>query len=281
MAIPDTYDFQRYLAAKRSVEARALNAHVWAAMAEATRGAKQVLELGAGIGSMARRFADAGLLEEANYQLVEPEGASLAAAKEELASSGWIHFSYAETDAYSFLAENQGWDLIVAHALLDLLDLDTALDAILGALNPGGHFYFPVNYDGLTIFEPELDAVFEAELIAAYHRTMDGRVVAGKASGDSRTGRHLLAALAERDAELLGAGSSDWVVAPRRKVYAGDEAYFLHHVLHFFEESLRGEASLDQQQFEQWLAARRAQIEQGELIYVAHQLDVFGRGASR
>jgi hypothetical protein len=55
--------------------------------------------------------------------------------------------------------------------------------------------------------------------------------------------------------------------------YPQDEAYFLHFILHFFEESLKGNAELNEDVFAEWLRKRHEQIECGELVYVAHQLD--------
>jgi hypothetical protein len=55
--------------------------------------------------------------------------------------------------------------------------------------------------------------------------------------------------------------------------YLEDEEYFLHFILHFFKESLLGHAELDAGAFSDWLAKRHAQVEQGELVYIAHQMD--------
>jgi len=55
--------------------------------------------------------------------------------------------------------------------------------------------------------------------------------------------------------------------------YLEDEEYFLHFILHFLEESLTGYAELDANIFADWLTKRRAQVERGELVYIAHQMD--------
>jgi hypothetical protein len=59
--------------------------------------------------------------------------------------------------------------------------------------------------------------------------------------------------------------------------YPADEAYFLHFILHFFEESLTGHAELDAGAFANWLKERHAQIEHGELVYIAHQMDFLAK----
>ncbi len=65
------HDFQRYLAAKETVDDRALNRTVWQALVVAvTRELERplrVLEIGAGAGSMARRIWDWQLAEDIDY----------------------------------------------------------------------------------------------------------------------------------------------------------------------------------------------------------------------
>ena len=73
------------------------------------------------------------------------------------------------------------------------------------------------------------------------------------------------------------AGASDWVVHAMNGKYVDDEKYFLRFILHFFEEALAGYAELDAKVFSDWLAKRRAQIERGELAYIAHQMDFLVR----
>jgi hypothetical protein len=96
-------------------------------------------------------------------------------------------------------------------------------------------------------------------------------------SGDCRAGRHLFNHLPAAGAEILAAGSSDWVVFPVENGYESDEAYFLQHILHFFESTLTDHADLDQEEFEKWLSVRRKQIERGQLTYIAHQIDFLGK----
>ena len=78
-------------------------------------------------------------------------------------------------------------------------------------------------------------------------------------------------------AEVLAAGSSDWVVHAVGGGYPADEAYFLGCILHFVEMTLQGHPELDGGKFGAWLALRRGQLACGELVYVAHQLDYCGR----
>jgi hypothetical protein len=70
------------------------------------------------------------------------------------------------------------------------------------------------------------------------------------------------------------------VVIPVRGRYPADEAYFLHFILHTLDQALRRHPELDARQFARWIERRHAQIERGELVYIAHQIDVFGRTAA-
>jgi hypothetical protein len=83
--------------------------------------------------------------------------------------------------------------------------------------------------------------------------------------------------LRQAQAEILAAGASDWVVYASKGKYAAEEAYFLYFILHFVEEALKGKEGLNPVAFEEWLQVRRAQIERGELVYLAHQMDFLVR----
>ena len=63
-------------------------------------------------------------------------------------------------------------------------------------------------------------------------------------------------------------------------VYPAREAYFLYFILHFFETTLAGVPGLDPARLASWLAQRRAQVQRGELVYIAHQIDFCGRVGS-
>ncbi|MGH2581467.1 MAG: class I SAM-dependent methyltransferase [Anaerolineales bacterium] len=277
------FDYQRYLASKRTVEQRALNQYVWDSVIDHLRRIVKfpvrVLELGAGIGSMALRLTDEAGDLGVHYSLVESSQASLERAREgfETKNSTW-KFEFFREDIYEFLRARpaERWDVLVAHAVLDLLDLAAAIPQFLTRIKPNGYFYFPINYDGLTIFEPKVDDSFEEELLAAYHRSMDQRSVDGKPSGDSHSGRRLLSTLQSNGAGILAAGASDWVVFPTDGKYPADEEFFMECILQTMEDELRKVTDLDQTRLGKWLKTRRDQLAKGELIYVAHQLDVFG-----
>ncbi len=165
-------------------------------------------------------------------------------------------------------------DLIVAHAFLDLVDLDSALHKLLTLVRPGGLFYFTLNFDGATIFEPQIDPALDQQIEELYHRTMDFRQTGSRPSRMSRTGRRLLVSLTRAGLTILSAGSSDWVIHTGPAGYSPDEAYFLHFIIDTIRDALAGKPGLDQSSLGNWIAERHGQIERRELVYIAHQVDV-------
>jgi hypothetical protein len=165
---------------------------------------------------------------------------------------------------------------VVAHAVLDLIDLPTALPRLLSLLAPGGIFYFTLNFDGATIFEPCLDPDLDRRIEALYHRTMDMRRHRGRPAGSSCTGRQLLQHLMFLKVRVVAAGNSDWVVFPGPGGYPGDEAYFLHAIIDTVHQALDGHPELPATRLNPWIDTRHRQIDTATLIYVAHQLDVMG-----
>jgi hypothetical protein len=308
---PTDYSFTRYLAAKKSIDDRSLNQHVWAQLAAALPPASpedplKVIEIGAGIGTMIERSLEWGMLQDAHYTALDNQPENLAAARLRLeswatarniemrASPGQVLLeqdqhqvavSLVHADVLDWIAgldtarrsAGPGADLLLAHAVLDLLDVPAVLPGLLGLLAPRGLFYFSLNFDGLTLLEPAIDPELDDLIPVLYHRTMDKRRINGKPSGDSRTGRHLFAHLQNAGADLLAAGASDWVVYPVQGSYPGDEAYFLHFILHTIHQALSGSPELDLARLDEWIAKRHAQVARSELVYIAHQIDVLGR----
>ncbi len=306
MPMPQSYSFTRYLSAKRTVDDRALNWHVWQQLLSLleTASARQplhILELGAGIGSMAERILCANVLSEATYTAIDANPDTIVQGRrdaQQWAAEADFQFAanvtggrlqrdrqdvvlHLETaDLFDFIAEQHGqrtWDFLIAHALIDLLDVPTALPILFSALAPGGYFYFPITFDGASILEPAIDPLYDAHIEALYHATMDERIVRGQPSGDSRTGRHLFGHLRALGADVLAAGSSDWVVFAGLEGYPADEAYFLHDIINTIHTALASHPELDADRFARWVHQRHAQIEDGTLVYIAHQLDLVGR----
>jgi SAM-dependent methyltransferase len=306
------YTLVRYLLSKKSVDDRALNQGVLSALKSALRerqspqpvGAEplRILEIGAGVGTMVARLCEWGVIGDAEYTLVDTDATSLRAAEQHL--TGWaeaaertpdgalrlrapsarggakteLELRFVHADALELVVapeSRQRYDLVVANAVLDLMEQRPALERILRAIKPGALFWFSINFDGETILLPESE--LDEQVMDLYHRNMDERLRDGKPSGDSKSGRHLLELVPQVGASLVAAGSSDWVVFPQAGAYPNDEAYFLHHIVHFVHGALGAHPELDRARFDAWVRSRHEQVERGELFYIAHQLDLLGR----
>ena len=170
--------------------------------------------------------------------------------------------------------DNNEWilvDLLIANAFLDLLPMPQSMPKLLSLTKDLA--WLTINFDGVTSLEPAIEPALDEQVERLYHKTMDARL----SGGDSRAGRHLFGHLREAGAQVIAAGASDWVVYATGGKYPPEEAYFLQFILHFIEEALGTEPGLDQQAFAEWLRERRAQIERGELVYIAHQMDFLAR----
>lgn len=302
------YSFPRYLLAKQTVDDRALNKDVLAALKSHLPPKKlSVIEIGAGIGTMLTRLMRWGLLppsvdytlldsspENITYaqtwlsqwarehgyrvdQLSPPKSAFIRDSATESASSirlsatqsapasVTVNILHADLFDYTRSAPAPA-DLLIAHAFLDLLPLPESLPGLLSLTKDLA--WLTLNFDGMTTFAPALDPELDSAIEAAYHQTMDSR----PSGGGSRSGRNLFGYLEQAGVQIVSAGASDWVVYPLDGQYPADEAYFLEFILHFFEESLGHLPELAE-----WLEKRLRQIEIGELVYIAHQIDFLAK----
>ena len=295
-----TSGYARYLAAKTSVDDRALNRHV---LAELRRlmpaGAPQVLEVGAGLGTMVARLMDWGVVGTGEYILLDADRPLLDDSRRWLrdwaAARGLrsdplpdglqvgdlrVRLEHAELGRYleaAHGAQRGPADVLIANAVLDLVDVPAILPGLLRLLVPGGVYWFTINYDGESVFAP--GHPHDDQVMQAYHRDMDERVRYGQPAGDSRTGRRLFHNLRAAGAPALAAGSSDWVVcADPDGNYPDDEAYFLRSILSTIQNALRSRPDrVEPADLADWLAMRGRQLAAGELVYIAHQLDFVGR----
>jgi SAM-dependent methyltransferase len=293
-----TYPYTAYLAAKKSVDDRALNRGV---LAELRRlmpaGPLRVLEIGAGLGTMVARLLEEQVLSAGEYTLLDVDGQLLRdsrtwlhqwAASHDLRTEilpdglrvGDLRVRLVEAELGSYLAAGNAEpaDVLIANAFLDLVDVPAVLPGLFRLLIPGGVYWFTINFDGESIFQP--DHPDDDDVLQHYHRSMDRRIRHGRAAGESRTGRHLFGHLRAAGAPALASGSSDWVVhtGPDR-TYPDDEATFLDCILQTIQDELTGQEGCPG--LADWMTARRRQLARGELVYIAHQLDFAGRWRGR
>jgi hypothetical protein len=262
--------FSHYLLSKQTVDDRALNKDVLNALRlHLSQPPVSMIEVGGGIGTMLKRLIQWGILCRGNYTLVDQMKTNIAYARgwipQWAAESGMrveslgteelcvcdqtreIHIRLVCADVFDFIQRNQQpADLLIAHAFLDLLPMPASLEKLFSLTN--GLAWLTLNFDGLTTLEPAIDDALDEKIERLYH-------------------------LRSLQAEILAAGASDWVVHTTQGEYPAEEKYFLHFILNFFEGSLRAQPELDPATFAEWLAKRRQQIERGELVYIAHQID--------
>lgn len=288
------------------VDERARNERVWSEFIERlprySTSPLRILEVGSGDGATAERILD--VLHErpehtVEYTLVDVESEHLDAATDRLRQWAWerdcdvtqegggltlsgpinARLDFIPADLFDFTRTcDDRFDAIVAQAVLDILPLKDALDRLGRLLLDGGLWYLPIHFDGVTAFEPSIASPLDAQIEERYHQSMSD-TESGEEGGiaGAKTGRRLLDRFRRGASALLAAGSSDWVVFARDGEYPNQEKYFLHHILQFIEQELSGHPDLDPDAFNRWVATRRRQIEQGDLIYVAHQLDVLAQ----
>jgi SAM-dependent methyltransferase len=289
-----TYSYSRYLAAKKGVDDRALNRQVLAELRGLLPSREpRILEIGAGLGTMVARLLDWGVLRAGEYTLLDVDPQLLRDSRTWL--SGWasarglptetlpdglrlgelrVRLVEAELAGYLECGDGRPADVLIASAFLDLVDVPAVLPALLGLLAPGGAYWFTINFDGESIFQP--DHPLDDQVLSAYARTMDTRVRFGRRAGESRTGRHLFGHLTAAGAPPLAAGSSDWVVHPRPDgTYADGEAYFVECILATIRQAVA--ELLPPAALAGWMTDRCGQLARGELVYLAHQLDFVGQ----
>jgi SAM-dependent methyltransferase len=294
---PASSGYARYLAAKTTVDDRALNRHVLAELCRLMpAGAPRVLEVGAGLGTMVARLLDWGVVSDGEYILLDADRQLLDCSRQWLrdwaAARGMrtdvlpdgvqvgdlrVRLKHAELGSYLKTARGELADVLIANAVLDLVDVPAVLPGLLRLLAPGGVYWFTVNYDGESIFAPR--HAYDDQIMQTYHRDMDERIRFGRPAGESRTGRHLFHHLVAAGASPLAAGSSDWVVYPAPDgTYPASEAYFVRSILNTIRDALRNRHDqVEPAHLADWLAVRGEQLAAGELVYIAHQLDFAGR----
>ena len=291
------YSFPHYLLSKQSVDDRALNKDVLSALkANLLDEPLMITEIGGGIGTMLTRLLRWDLISNAKYTLVDDMVENIEFAKTWLPQ--WakendfmvdairesplhlrifderhdVNVKLVQADVFDFINQKPNpANLLIAHAFLDLLPMPESLPKLLSLTN--NLAWLTINFDGVTTLEPVIDPTLDSKIEQLYHETMDSR----SSGGDSQSGRHMFGHLKHIGAEIEAVGSSDWVVYPIDGLYQDDEAYFLQFILHFFEETLGKHPELDKAAFVNWLGKRREQVDRGELVYIAHQMDFLAR----
>ena len=154
-----TLDYARYLAAKTTVDDRALNRQVLAELRRLMPAgyAPRVLEVGAGLGTMVARLMDWGAVGAGEYILLDADRQLLDGSRRWLcdwaAARGLrsvllpdglqvgdlrVRLVHAELGSYLEAAHEAPADVLIANAVLDLVDVPAVLPGLLRLLVPGG-----------------------------------------------------------------------------------------------------------------------------------------------
>ena len=165
-------------------------------------------------------------------------------------------------------------DLVVSHALADLVPLDALASRAFALARPGGLVQVALAYDGLTAFSPVPDPDLDAAIIAAFHRHMDRPSVQTPTYGGSTAGRRLAPALAAAGLEIVTDAPSCW------RVGAGDGPNgrrVLSRLVQFVVEGAREIGGVTADDLACWERQRRDAIEDGTLTVRVGHRDVLAR----
>lgn len=289
-----------YLEAKRTIDDRSLNPHVWRRftseledLATGRDAPLSLFDLGAGTGTMLDRLEEWDVLslpalvdcgvDYLGCEVAPPAYERLAQrcqARDAAGSRGALRSATASaTDVRILLVEGadpslfptgMAHDAIIAHAVIDLFTPEETAAIARRLLVPGGLLYASIVFDGETLWAPGLDSL-DAAVMQRYHASMarDGR---------RAFAREQLVTLRSSGFDLLDLGASDWVVAATD----GDAVHeytLVSSILAMIDETVRPrcDAGLAETDLDEWLRTRRRQLETGELVFIAHQFDMLLR----
>jgi SAM-dependent methyltransferase len=289
--------FPDYLDAKFALDDRSLNEQVRSAMIVRLRGKARLvcLDVGSGTGAMVRRLLHLSQVPELLITVLDSNRDILATARRRIAGELQQLRLAVDENGAALRAESIGrtvvvdfvacrvsefsppalrYDLITAHAFMDLVAIDSTLASFEHWLVPGGLLYATLNYDGFTsIYPPFEDGRFESQLMAVYDASMDSRRVNGEATGGSRSGSRLITALLERRWEVLAYGSSDWNLTPLAGHYRDRDSVCMQALLEFIRVEAE-RSSLDWETACRWSTERAQQLAASRLGMIVHQVDV-------
>ncbi|MGH8550049.1 MAG: class I SAM-dependent methyltransferase [Methylococcales bacterium] len=293
-------DFRAFLDAKHPLDSRSLNREVLENLKQALRSKSHLrcLDLGTGTGAMPKRLIDldldaslditgldidAGLLDAASEQLTrklrnlgfhtERRGRRISARRNQQA----VRIGFERVSVLDWIPDgNSGnFDLISAHAFMDIVPLLPLVAKILDLLVPGGIFYSTLNYDGETTLLPVYsDEEYETKILEHYDRSMESRRIDGLPTGGARSGRRLLGALARTGFAIHSYGSSDWNITPVNGLYRDRDAFCLKSLLAMIHGEASGNEILGPETLAAWYSDRSRAIDAGVLGMIVHQLDL-------
>ena len=296
--------FTKYLEAKFGIDSHSINVRVREALQRRVedRELLEVLDVGCGTGASLRRLAEittgvvdyTGLDSAANNRTSANEatkfwaigeGYELAPRHDETVASREdrsLTYRFATGDLFDPPESIVGgsFDLVTAHALLDVLPLSAAVVALRSRLSPGGLLYSAINYDGRTTLVPSLHTKemneFEELLLQTYDRSMDQRVVNGLKVGGSRTGTRLFDVLKSNGFSIAAFGASDWSICPVEGAYQSGERLCIESIIRMIGAEGERHSVTAVPALANWFAERIGHLSSGTLGLIVHQTDILG-----
>lgn len=257
------------------------------------------LDVGTGTGAMLRRILqikhngtmrltgldiEFGLLEIAENEIaaiLESNGFAIEKLIGHLNAergADYIDFQPVCMPLSEFRSAHNRYDVITAHAFMDLVPLRQTLAGFHGGLKPGGLFYTTINYDGETVvFPPYPDSEFEDALLQTYDASMEARRLNGSETGGAKCGRRLYGELLSAGFEIVIYGSSNWNITPCYGAYFDEDHIVLDRLLDWISSEGRSNPVLNPEKLDRWLACRRRQLQMQMLGIIVHQIDVLAR----
>ncbi|MXR42930.1 hypothetical protein GRX01_16470 [Halobaculum sp. WSA2] len=256
----------------------------------------RVFEAGAGTCGMLRRLLDDGALPAGEWVAVDADERVLSAGRDRLHEAARVAGYGVETEGSELLlelpddatlrvrfavgdarevADDRGGDFdgVVARSFADLLAPDDVLD-LLGTAAPDGWYHLPLTFDGETRFAPEHPT--DHAVIDAFHGTMRNRGRAATLLAE-RFREAGTPPTVDARADWVIEGTSDGAETHGGAAYPADEGTFLRIVLDTVVASVRESGAVSAATLSAWAGTRTAQLERGELGYVAVNRDLFGR----
>jgi SAM-dependent methyltransferase len=291
--------FADYLEAKFTLDERSLNREVRGAFLDALHSLPRIqcLDVGAGTCATLRRLLNSGLTTPLSLTALDRDPALLDLARRE--ATGWLRALGLEPRMEAGAIQTEGerltairfaaadlkdyrpdrpYNLITAHAFLDIAPLPDSLRLFTAWLQPGGYLYASINYDGDTALLPVYDdAAFEARLLGQYNHSMECRRVDGQVTGGAWCGRRLHGLLPEYGFDILAYGSSDWNITPFLGEYRDGDAVCLEALLETISGEGQSSGLFHQDQLERWREHRLRLSRQRRLGLIIHQLDLLAR----
>ncbi|MGD7037215.1 class I SAM-dependent methyltransferase [Methylotuvimicrobium buryatense] len=293
--------FAQFLQAKYALDQRSLNPAVWRHFLNELSGRNplELLDVGTGTGAMLRRILQHSDRSAMRLTGLDIESGLLGIAETEIATvlrdkgfavekaagllsaergADRIEFQCICTPLSEFQPASNRYDVITAHAFMDLVPLLQTLSCFHAGLKPGGLFYATINYDGETVvFPPYPDSEFEDALLQTYDASMEARRLNGSETGGAKCGRRLYGELLNAGFEIVSYGGSDWNITPEDGTYRDDDQAVLERLLGWIYSEGRRDSAIAREKLDRWLECRRQQRQERTLGIIVHQIDILAR----